>query len=112
GRDAAAGRHVLLVFQGTKPESGAFRVDFLAEEYIAPHLAGRIRPILVEPRVPIEDSPAWMGERLPDPANTLHRRFGAEGACLYLVRPDGFIGFRARPLDPMAFRDYLKRIFV
>lgn len=105
-------RHVLLVFQGLRPESGAFRVDFLAEEFIPPHLAGRIRPILVEPRTPVEDSPAWRGERLSDPTNALHRRFGAEGACLFLIRPDGYIGFRARPLDPLAFREYAKRMFL
>jgi len=108
----AAGRHVLLVFQGTKPESGAFRVDFLVEDFVPPHLASRVRPILVEPRVPFEASPAWRGERLADPANALHRRFGAEGACVYLIRPDGFIGYRARPLDPMGFREYVKRIFL
>jgi 2-polyprenyl-6-methoxyphenol hydroxylase-like FAD-dependent oxidoreductase len=105
-------RHVLLVFQGIRPESGAFRVDFLTQEFVPPHLAGRIRPILVEPRVPVEQSPAWRGERLPDPTNALHRRFGAEGACLFLIRPDGYIGFRARPLDPLAFREYTKRIFL
>ncbi|WP_337174783.1 FAD-dependent monooxygenase [Paludisphaera sp.] len=104
-------RHVLLVFQGIRPESGAFRVDFLTQDFVPPHLAGRIRPILVEPRVPVEKSPAWRGERLSDPTNSLHRRFGAEGACLFLVRPDGYIGFRARPLDPLPFREYTKRIF-
>jgi 2-polyprenyl-6-methoxyphenol hydroxylase-like FAD-dependent oxidoreductase len=110
--ELAGPRHVLLVFQGLRPESGAFSVDFLTQEFIPPHLAGRIRPILVEPRVPIEESPAWQGERLPDPTNALHRRFGAEGACLFLVRPDGYIGFRARPLDPLAFREYTKGIFL
>lgn len=117
GRDRDAGdaegpRHVLLVFQGIRAESGAFRVDFLAEEFVPPHLAGRIRPILVEPQVPIEDSPAWRAERLSDPTNALHRRFGAEGACVFLIRPDGYIGFRARPLDPLTFRDYAKSVFL
>ena len=101
-------RHILLVFQGTKPESGAYRVDFLTEEFIPPHLETRIRPILVEPQTPNEQSPAWKGARLADPANSLHRRFGAEGACIYLIRPDGYIGFRSRPLDPLVFRDYIK----
>ena len=105
-------RHVLLVFQGIGPESGAFRVDFLTEDFIPPYLADRIRPILVQPKSPNEDSPAWRGERLSDPTNALHRRFGAEGACLFLVRPDGYIAFRARPLDPLAFREYAKRIFL
>ncbi len=104
-------QHVLLLFQGTEPESGALETEFVSEAYAPPHLAGRIRPILVEPKVPVEDAPAWKGERLADPTNALHRRFGAVGACLYLIRPDGYIGFRAQPMDALAFREYLKRIF-
>ncbi|MDR3618288.1 MAG: FAD-dependent monooxygenase [Paludisphaera borealis] len=105
------GGHVLLVFQGTEPESGALEVEFLAEEFVSPRRAGRIRPILVEPKLPVEPSPAWKGQRLADPTNALHRRFGAVGACLYLIRPDGYIGYRGQPLDAFAFREYLKRIF-
>ncbi len=111
--DGARGRgsHVLLVFQGTEAESGALEVEFRAEEFVSPQRAGRIRPILVEPKVPVEPSPAWKGERLADPTNTLHHRFGAVGACLYLIRPDGYIGYRGQPLDSFSFREYLKRVF-
>ncbi len=107
GRDG----HVLLIFQGTEAESGALEVEFRPEEFVSPRLANRIRPILVEPRVPIEPSPAWKAERLADPTNALHRRFGAVGACLYLIRPDAYIGYRCQPLDSFAFREYLKRVF-
>jgi hypothetical protein len=103
--------HVLLVFQGTEPESGALEVEFRSEEFVPPYRPARIRPILIEPKVPVEASPAWKGERLADPTNSLHQRFGAVGACLYLVRPDGYIGYRGQPLDSFAFREYLKRIF-
>ena len=75
-----------------------------------PRLVGRIRPILVQPRTPVEPAPAWKGERLHDPVDALHRRFGAVGACLYLIRPDGYIGYRSQPLDSLAFREYLKRV--
>jgi 2-polyprenyl-6-methoxyphenol hydroxylase-like FAD-dependent oxidoreductase len=105
------GGHTLLVFQGTEPESGALEVEFLAEEFVSPRRIGRIRPILVEPKVPVEPSPAWKGERLADPTNALHRRFGAAGACLYLIRPDGYVGYRGQPLDAYRFREYLKKIF-
>ena len=105
------GGHVLLVFQGTGPESGALEVEFRAEEFVSPQRSGRIRPILVEPKIPVEPSPAWKGERLADPTNALHRRFGAVGACLYLIRPDGYIGYRGQPLDSFAFREYLKQVF-
>jgi len=110
--DVRGAGHVLLVFQGTEPESGALEVDFLVQDFISPQRLGRIRPILVEPRHPVESSPAWKGERLADPNDVLHRRFGAVGACLYLIRPDGYIGYRGQPLDPYAFREYLKRVFL
>ncbi|MDG3005528.1 FAD-dependent monooxygenase [Paludisphaera mucosa] len=105
-------RHILLIFPGTLPASGTLLEGFPIEDFVPPHLDDRIHPILVEPRADFEGFQAWRGERLADPANGLHRRFGAEGACLYLVRPDGFIAFRARPLDPSVFREYAKRIFL
>src|SRR5262249_29382584 len=33
------------------------------------------------------------GEILLDPKGELHHRYGARNACLYVVRPDGYIGF-------------------
>lgn len=109
--EGASPGFVLLVFQGTQPESDAHRVDSLAGELIPPHLADRIRPILVECRRPVEASAGWRGERVADRADALHRRFGAQGACGFLIRPDGFIGFRARPLEPQGFHEFCKRLF-
>src|SRR5262249_1402191 len=42
----------------------------------------------------------------------LHHRFGARNACLYVVRPDGYIGFRSQPPDPEALKSYLTQIFL
>ncbi len=36
----------------------------------------------------------------------LHHRYGARSACLYVVRPDGYIGFRSQPPDPEALKSY------
>ncbi len=32
--------------------------------------------------------------------------------CCYLIRPDGYIGFRSQPPKPDSLRDYLKTIFL
>jgi hypothetical protein len=47
-----------------------------------------------------------------DPRGELHHRYGARSACLYVVRPDGYIGFRSQPPDAEALSSYFTRIFL
>ena len=42
--------------------------------------------------------PATMRVR-HDPELALHRRYAATAESLYLVRPDGYVAFRAMPAD-------------
>jgi hypothetical protein len=68
----------------------------------------------------VEAHAVVIGERVPgariggldvvlDPAGELHRRYGASSECLYLIRPDGHVGFRCQPADPDALAGYLAR---
>ncbi len=46
------------------------------------------------------DRPATQGREeamLLDPENEAHKFYGASAPCLYLIRPDGYIGFRCQP---------------
>jgi 2-polyprenyl-6-methoxyphenol hydroxylase-like FAD-dependent oxidoreductase len=70
-----------------------------------------IVPHLIVPHELPEDL-AGKGEILLDPRGELHHRYGARGACLYVVRPDGYIGFRSQPPDPEALKSYLTQIFL
>lgn len=45
-----------------------------------------------------------------DAEGSLHRRYGAEKGCLYLIRPDGYIGYRDRHASFDALRSYLQRV--
>lgn len=36
---------------------------------------------------------------IADKQMDVHRKFGANSECLYLIRPDGYIGFRSQPAD-------------
>ncbi len=47
-----------------------------------------------------------------DPHGAAHRRYGAGSECLFLVRPDGYVGYRSQPalLDPLM--EYLGRVLL
>ncbi len=47
---------------------------------------------------------------LLDPELALHQTYGATAECLYLIRPDGYIGYRSYPADIARFNDYLQAL--
>jgi 2-polyprenyl-6-methoxyphenol hydroxylase-like FAD-dependent oxidoreductase len=49
--------------------------------------------------------------RVADPAGAAHRSYGAETPCLYLIRPDGYVGCRSAPPAGDALHRYLARVF-
>lgn len=54
----------------------------------------------------------WEGSLLLDPARTVHAHYGANGPALYVIRPDGYIGFRCQPAREEPLHRYLERIFL
>ena len=100
--------HTLLLFEGAAADPG--EAIPAVGELVRTRYADRVRPLLVT-RGAAPASP-WPGESLPDPAGDVHRRYGAASACLYLIRPDGYIGYRAQPPDAGKLGEHLGRIFV
>ncbi len=103
-------KHVLLVFEGAHgvEAPGPFEA---VRDLVREH-AGRIEAHLVARGDVAPPWIAWEGPVLLDHLGELHRHFGARGPCLYLVRPDGYLGYRAMPLDAGKLADYLRRVFV
>lgn len=99
-------RHQLLVFSGRTPKPE--RVVSLAHEAAAIEAksAGRIRARLIHPA----DVPGAAGSLL-DCDGEAHQHYGARYECAYLIRPDGYVGFRCQPFDASALAAYLKTIF-
>jgi 2-polyprenyl-6-methoxyphenol hydroxylase-like FAD-dependent oxidoreductase len=48
---------------------------------------------------------------LIDTTGDFARLYGARGAFLYLVRPDGYVGLFQQPIDERAIQDYLTRLY-
>jgi 2-polyprenyl-6-methoxyphenol hydroxylase-like FAD-dependent oxidoreductase len=47
----------------------------------------------------VEGRSDGLGAILTDPTGELHERYGASGPSAYLIRPDGYVGFRSQPAD-------------
>ncbi|WP_131782142.1 FAD-dependent monooxygenase [Legionella gresilensis] len=58
-----------------------------------------------------ELSVQWKTGIIFDEEDRIHKRYGAISECLYLIRPDRFVGFRSMPPCWNRLEVYLKRIF-
>ncbi|APR75723.1 2-polyprenyl-6-methoxyphenol hydroxylase [Minicystis rosea] len=97
--------HHLLVFGG--PKAGAVT----APETMLAALTARGAEFAAVHRIIGHAPPNGNQGALVDESGVLHRRYGLEGPGHYLVRPDGYIAFRAPGLEPGALADYLNRMY-
>ncbi len=105
------GRHLLLLFAGNEdPGAGLEELVAIARE------VERLHGDLITSHVVVADPPGPGTQpargTLHDLELALHRRFGVSGNCLYLIRPDGYIGFRSAPIHLVALRNYLDALFL
>ena len=105
-------RHTLVLLTG--PEPDAARVGHLVgiANAVKHRFGTLVEPLLVLPdAVPGAVVPATM-RVLHDPELALHRRYAATAESLYLVRPDGYVSFRALPADEEHLLAHLDLHFV
>ncbi|PTL83484.1 hypothetical protein DAT35_12835 [Vitiosangium sp. GDMCC 1.1324] len=97
-------QHTLLLFTGLEPEARV-RSELVT---LARRLEAAYGPLL-KARVVVagEGTPAPFV--LADEDRAVHRRFGAGAECFYLVRPDGYVGHRERPIEPKRLEAELTR---
>ncbi|MBS1953262.1 MAG: FAD-dependent monooxygenase [Cyanobacteria bacterium SZAS-4] len=48
---------------------------------------------------------------LLDNDGSLHHKYGAAHSCLYLIRPDGYVGFRSQPVDAAQLQKYFEKAY-
>ena len=105
-------RHTLLLFPGADHEAKSWhRLQELAQS-VESGLGDVINIYFVAIEAgSVPSNPKFHGRVILDPERSLHYRYGAETECIYLIRPDGYVGYRSEPAIASAFHDYLGRIF-
>ncbi len=100
----------LLLFDGEATTEDGYRTLERAARDVVQRAGDLVRPYVV---VPLRERPAplhWDGPVLLDPHFAVHHRYGAAAECLYLIRPDGYVSFRAQPARADALVAHLDAI--
>ena len=103
--------HKLLMFVGNYKELD-FERDFQQRYSLLEQKYGNaIEPVLIH----MNELPFDVERQIsvvPDDNGELHQRYGAHSHCIYLIRPDGYIGYRSQPAKLDLFLEYCDRILI
>ena len=103
------GKHTLLVFVGCAEPGKELKEEFnRISEGIQGSYANWIKIFWVISGYSIPKNLPGNGTALRDEKELAHRRYGAQAECMYLIRPDKFIGFRSLPPNWEKLNTYLK----
>jgi len=102
--------HKLLIFEPLKPAPGQAELNSAASVEAKNRFAERVKIF----RITTREATAAEGEDAAycDAGGSLHERYGARRGAVYLIRPDGYVGFRC-PADGAAekLNAYLNRTY-
>ena len=104
-------KHHLVLFAGSQATDATYHYLQTLADTIAQRCGRTVSPHVVVPHE-VPPQVQGRGDILVDPRGELHHRYGARIESLYLIRPDGYIGFRSQPADGEALQSYLAKIFV
>jgi 2-polyprenyl-6-methoxyphenol hydroxylase-like FAD-dependent oxidoreductase len=99
-------RHVVLMFTSEHPGEEDLRGFENIERYMRGGYSAEVTSYLISR----SDLP-WPGPLVMDADGAAHHTYSAGVPCLYLIRPDGYIGFRSLGSDPLPLLEYLNRVY-
>ncbi len=100
----------LLLFAGARPSADGHATLARAASEARRRWPSLVVPFLV---TPAPGRPVGIPDDLRvlfDGARAAEQRYGAQTECLYLVRPDLYVGFRSRPADAAALVRHLEEL--
>jgi len=106
-----AGTFTLLLFSGSSATTDGYAHLVTVARHAQALMGNEIKTQVV---IAGNDKPAnlnWDGSVLLDPTHEMHKTYGAGAQSVYLIRPDGYVGFRAQPVAEDALVAYLSKHF-
>ncbi|HLH78376.1 MAG TPA: FAD-dependent monooxygenase [Candidatus Binataceae bacterium] len=104
--------HCLLLFPGVEAQWADYRELAGIGQRVTERYGQCVKPLLVVNEGGLPKGLGWSGATIWDSAHKLHAQYHAAGAGLYLIRPDGYIGYRSFPPQAARLADFLGRIFL
>jgi hypothetical protein len=104
--------HNLLLFAGMEsPDASYERLKELAS-WVKDKYGKLIRVHIIATTDSVPDGVKTHPSILVDVENSAHHRYGAAHECMYLVRPDAYVGFRSQPTDFEALEKHLEAVLL
>ena len=111
--DIFRGTHwTLLLLSGQKATSEVYQKLAKIGQSVANKYTQVVTPHLILNEMTLPKSLPWQGSVLMDSEHYVHEKYGASSACLYLIRPDWYVGFRGSLSDSDRLLDYLHKILI
>ena len=85
----------LLVFCGDPSSESLLEIEAASDA--STRYASWLKPYIIMRR--IGDEPIGKHTTVFDQSGTMHRKFAADGKCIYLIRPDGYVAYRSTDLN-------------
>jgi 2-polyprenyl-6-methoxyphenol hydroxylase-like FAD-dependent oxidoreductase len=101
-------RHLAMVYAGPSGRRPVEELDAIASG-IRSHNEDWLRTLIVTPGEPLDGLATQV---VSDPRLAAHHRYGAESDCLYVIRPDGYVGTRSQPASVEGFERYVRALGV
>jgi 2-polyprenyl-6-methoxyphenol hydroxylase-like FAD-dependent oxidoreductase len=98
--------HVVLLFAGDHPGEEEMRGFGNIDRYMREGYPGEISTYLIA-----RGDLAWQGRMVVDRDGNAHHAYTAGVPCVYVIRPDGYIGFRSLSADPLPVLGHLTQVY-
>lgn len=104
-------RHTLLLFDGRSPTPAGYERLAWIGRRVKEKYADLVDVHVVVPSSECPKDLDWDGSLLFDPEGELEERYGAFAECVYLIRPDLYVGYRSQPADEGSLFSHLGQMF-
>jgi len=103
--------HFLLLFTGLQNSDAQLSELEKAISQIQKNYSDFVRCLVVASVGEIASSNQLEQLILLDKDGSLHHKYGAAHSCLYLIRPDGYVGFRSQPVELNELQKYFEKAY-